>query len=310
MKKLVLSLVVPLFFCGCIDRDYDLSEVDSDNIAIGGDASEFRFPLATIVVGVRDLRADASDVRAVFEEVDVWVPSTLPGNAEYVDIVRLSDDGVYLDAMLNALVEEMRSPGSKKMDEVVDLIWRDPAYRHRFAALIPSDSEELFKTAFREAFVRQNEIGVQLRQTILVMAREFLEDIRIDPVSYTADLGLSDDVVDMLSENIDPEGTFDPVNTLSLYGEVVCGLPVSFTLSPVFSGANVAVTPFLIEPNKMVDVPETMLFREDARSMLDAFSLDMSFVPQRYYPRSWDDGGQTIRLTLHLKKRGGLSMNL
>lgn len=49
-----------------------------------------------------------------FDEVDIWLPTTLPGNAEWVDIVRLSSDGTYLDGMLEALIDEMLVPGSKK----------------------------------------------------------------------------------------------------------------------------------------------------------------------------------------------------
>ena len=73
----------------------------------------------------------SADIRAIFDEVDIWLPTTLPGNAEWVDIVRLSSDGTYLDGMLEALIDEMLVPGSKKMDEVVDLIWSNEGYRER-----------------------------------------------------------------------------------------------------------------------------------------------------------------------------------
>ena len=68
--------------------------------------------------------------------------------------------------MLEALIDEMLVPGSKKMDEVVDLIWSNEGYRERFTALIPADSEELFKAEFKKFFGEDNEAGEALRDTM------------------------------------------------------------------------------------------------------------------------------------------------
>lgn len=50
------------------------------------------------------------------------------------------------------------------MDEVVDLIWSNEVYRERFTALIPADSEELFKAEFKEFFGEDNEAGEALQR--------------------------------------------------------------------------------------------------------------------------------------------------
>lgn len=120
------------------------------------------------------------------------------------------------------------------MDEVVDLIWSNEGYRERFTALIPADSEELFKAEFKKFFGEDNEAGEALRDTMGELAREFLSQIKINTITYNATLDVDDDLIDMLADNLDPEGTVDPVNTLDLYGEVRSSLPVSFEVAAIF----------------------------------------------------------------------------
>ncbi len=156
--KNFLSLLCILSFCIGCDKAYDLNKIESGDVTIGNDQSEWIMPLAQITVGMDELQDGSADIRAIFDEVDIWLPTTLPGNAEWVDIVRLSSDGTYLDGMLEALIDEMLVPGSKKMDEVVDLIWSNEGYRERFTALIPADSEELFKAELLNSTCKCNRI--------------------------------------------------------------------------------------------------------------------------------------------------------
>ena len=252
--KNFLSLLCILSLCFGCDKAYDLNKIESGDVTIGNDQSEWIMPLAQITVGMDELQDGSADIRAIFDEVDIWLPTTLPGNAEWVDIVRLSSDGTYLDGMLEALIDEMLVPGSKKMDEVVDLIWSNEGYRERFTALIPADSEELFKAEFKKFFGEDNEAGEALRDTMGELAREFLSQIKINTITYNATLDVDDDLIDMLADNLDPEGTVDPVNTLDLYGEVRSSLPVSFEVAADFSETNVAIAPFLVEPDEENDI--------------------------------------------------------
>lgn len=309
MKKLLPLLCVLAFCAGC-DKAYDLNKIESDDVTIGNDDSKWTMPLAKITVGMDELQDGSSDIRAIFNEVDTWLPTTLPGNADYVDIVRLSNDEPYLDGILDALIDEMLVPGSEKMDEVVDLIWSNETYRERFTTLIPGDSEELFKAAFKEIFGEDDEAGEALRDTMGDLVREFLSDIKINAISYDATLDVGSDVIDMLADNLDPEGTVDPVNTLDLYGEVTSSLPVSFLVSADFSETNVAIAPFLVEPDETNDISSTRLYKEDIETLFSFFELNVDFTPQKYYPRIGFNDDQSIRMTLHLVKRGGLSLKL
>ena len=309
MKNFLFLLCILSLCFGC-DKAYDLNKIESGDVTIGNDQSEWIMPLAQITVGMDELQDGSADIRAISDEVDIWLPTTLPGNAEWVDIVRLSSDGTYLDGMLEALIDEMLVPGSKKMDEVVDLIWSNEVYRERFTALIPADSEELFKAEFKEFFGEDNEAGEALRDTMGELAREFLSQIKINTITYNATLDVGDDLIDMLADNLDPEGTVNPVNTLDLYGEVWSSLPVSFEVAADFSETNVAIAPFLVEPDEENDIASVRLYENDIRSLFSFFELNVDFMPQKYYPRIGFSDSQSIRMTLHLKKRGGLNLNL
>ncbi|MDE5707402.1 MAG: hypothetical protein K2H69_04450 [Alistipes sp.] len=293
---------------GCVDAEYDLDKIDADDIAIGGDDSRFLMPLASIRIGAEELGAGGTGIVAICDEIDIWLPTTLPGDADHVDLVRFSDDADYRDSLLDGLIAEMRDPASAKMSAMVDLLWRTPGYRMRFVDLVPSGEEAQFKRSFEELF-RSGEAGGLLEERLCELAGDFLGDVAIDPVAYAADLGLGDDVIDMLCENLDPLGTADPVNVLVLYGEVESLLPVAFRLAPVFPGPDVATAPFEVSPAVAAQLPETLFFREQVRPLLESFGVRLSFDPLRYYPGEGLREGQEIRVRLRLKKLGGLSLN-
>ena len=132
----------------------------------------------------------------------------------------------------------------------------------------------------------------------------------INTITYNATLDVDDDLIDMLADNLDPEGTVDPVNTLDLYREVRSSLPVSFEVAADFSETNVAIAPFLVEPDEENDIAPVRLYKDDIRSLFSFFELNGDFMPQKYYPRIGFSDSQSIRMMLHLKKRGGLNLNL
>ena len=55
MRKLFLPILAGALLTACIDKDYDLENVDTDNIAIGGDDSKFEVPLARVLVTLEDI---------------------------------------------------------------------------------------------------------------------------------------------------------------------------------------------------------------------------------------------------------------
>lgn len=92
-----MRLFLSLFLFGmlatsCIDKDYDLSEIDTDGVVIG---DEFRLPLATVTVGMSELSKGDTDIKALFDEADIWLPSPLPGGEKSVDLQKIQDTPSY-----------------------------------------------------------------------------------------------------------------------------------------------------------------------------------------------------------------------
>lgn len=85
-----MRFILPLFLFGmlatsCIDNNYDLSEIDTDGVVIG---DEFRLPLATVTVSMSELGKDGTDIKALFDEADIWLPSPRCPQAENTWIFR------------------------------------------------------------------------------------------------------------------------------------------------------------------------------------------------------------------------------
>lgn len=310
MKKIFTLLCVALAAVSCIDDDYDLGKVETGNITIGGDQTAFEMPLAQIVIGMTELRNGSSDVKAIFEEADIWLPSTLPGGTAYADIRRLtSASDSYLDQTVDLLFDEMAA-SQAKMDEVTDLIWRTPEYRNRFSEVISADEEALFKALFREYF-SDEETGKVLRDLSGELARDYLSGIRVETVNYRI-------------EGIDPRQrrgghargqprprrTADPRNTLQIYGSVTSALPLSLQTSPTFTGTAIRMEPFAVGPDEQNVVPETRLYEQDLRQVIDDVEIVLPLELLRYYPDQSFDEQQQLVLKLHLRKRGGLSIDL
>ena len=114
----------------------------------------------------------------------------------------------------------------------------------------------------------------------------------------------------MLVDNLDPEGTADPRNTLQIYGSVTSALPLSLQTSPTFTGTAIRMEPFAVGPDEQNVVPETRLYEQDLRQVIDDVEIVLPLELLRYYPDQSFDEQQQLVLKLHLRKRGGLSIDL
>ncbi len=310
MKKILLLLTVAVCSVGCIDDDYDLTRIDSSDVTIGTEESRFTMPLATIYVGTAQLQDGSSDLQSIFDEVEIWIPSTLPDGANYIDMVRLSGDNEYINTLLTALIDEMLQPGSTKLDAIATLIWSNPNYRDHFASWLPTVSEAEFLAAFKSSFGADDAVGAALQGATRTLAREFLVNIQLLPVYYQAALNLSEDTISMLTDNLDAADEPNPTSALYLLGEVTCDLAVSFQVSVLFESAGVTVPAFDIERNVQTDIPQTRFFAEEAKSLMRDFRVRVDYMPLRYYPGVGFHEGQNIRMALRLAKTGSLTLNL
>ena len=308
MRKFLPFLFAAALASSCIDNAYDLSNVNTDDVTIGDEDSEYRLPLATVYVSMSELKEGGADIKTLFDEADIWLPSPLPGNAAYVDLRELQNIPDTITPLLQALIDQMMDDDAK-IAAVADLLAEK--YLSTFLPLPPPDTDPAnFKPVFIEAFRNMPMLHDRLSNEVKSLAGNYLTDLKVQDVTY--DIGKIDigsDVVDMLCENLDSEGTPNPRNTLHLYGSITSALPVSLRIVPYFSPTNVRFD-VTVEPGRTNEIRETQLFESDLRQIIEGAEIILPVSLEKYYPGYDFSSGQQIVITLRLIKRGGLKLNL
>lgn len=321
MRKFFLLLLTGALFTACIDKDYDLENIETDNVTIGGDESKFEIPLAKVLVTLADIANGDVNIQELCEKADKWLPSNLPGNADYVDLTQLTLHS-YTDGIFDALIAEMQSTPSK-LDEVTDMIWDD--YRDVFASILgvsPSpENEALFKTAFKTVYDTDYQV---LNEVKSQFSGYLTEDLNVEPIDYNIGrVDISDDVVDMIADNLDPEGSGSSKNSLYLAGEIASKLPLSLYLEPELKSVPEDGSPattilkFDIEvdatkgTNEIKDSEKTRLYAEGLRQLLNNAAISIPVTLEKYYPgKGFETGKSQIEIKLYLIKNGGLKLDI
>lgn len=302
MKKILpLYLLCGICATACVDESYDLNKIDTGNIAIGDESSRFEIPLVKVLVGMDNLNSDdQTPIDELFNEADTWLPTQLPDqdeNGPFIFVQRLTDDA--------------------KLDDVATLL--SERYYDSFASLLPGVTPENFKETFKEAFRNNEMLHEQLVGQVELLASNYLStlEVNLSGLSYDIEhIDISDEIIDMLTDNLDPEGTPDSRNTLHIAGTIDNKLPLSLTATPVLTPTDVTFTADIAANRDGNEFPETQLFAEDLRTIVRGITIDISVVLDKYYPgkgferRSDADEQTQLQIDLHLIKRGGLKFDL
>lgn len=308
MRKLFLLFSIGVLLSACVDKDYNLSDLDTDGVTIGGDGSEFRIPLATVTIRMDELGEGADNIEDIFDEADIWLPAQLPDKKNYVDIQALQNDPDYTEKVLDGLIDQMLVD-EDKLGAVAKLL--SEKYIDTFLNLLPpgtqpSDFIPVFTTVFRSNPSLREELSGKVREE----GHDYLSQMSVQDIRY--DIGridLSSDVVDMLVKNLDAESVSEQKNTLHIYGSITSALPVSLTLLPRFSptDVNFSVT---VTPDQESEIPATQLYADDLRQIIDGAEILVPVTLERYFPGTAFSPDQTITINLRLLKRGGLKLDI
>lgn len=311
MRKLILLLLSGVLSTACVDKDYDLGNIDTDNIAIGDEGSQFRIPLVTVLVSKDEIKNNDGDIEKIFREADIWFPTQLPDD-KFVDLVKLQNEPAYVNTLLRTLREEMQTSDAK-LASVVDLVW--DKYAADFLPLLnlTAPDEQTFKTAFKTAYRNDASLRERLADEVSALARTYLTgSLGIDQLEYeVGHIDISNDIVDMLADNLDPEGTPNARNTLFLYGQITSGLPLSLLLDPSFSPTEITFQVGVGADKASNDIPQTQLFAEDLRQIVEGITIRIPVTLTEYYPgKGFSDDQYQIVISLSLLKNGGLKLDI
>ncbi len=306
MKYLLLLLLGGALMTSCIDDAYDLSNIESDDVTIGDENSEFRAPLAVIHVGMDELGSGSTGIADLCAEADIWLPSDLDGG--YVDLERLSSDQTYLYALLDELTAEMLASPAK-LEAVATLIYG----KYRSQIDIPgADNVDLatYVVLFGEA-MRNDAASAAIIAQVRGLAGGYLVDLEIDELDYHVDhIDLDADVIDMITGNIDPEAKPGEKNSLCIYGSIRSELPIALNIRPVLLPTMVAFDIDVEGRGAENAIPETLILASDLESIVNGMTVRIPVLLKRYYPAAgFSSAEEQLTLDLRLVKRGGLTFD-
>lgn len=321
-----LFKIISFCFCvavlsSCIDTDFNLSEIDTDDITIGNNDSEFLMPLASIRISSEDIGQnigeDEVSIKELYDEVSVWFPSTLPDNADYVDIARLMSDEQYTRKIFDALYNELLNDIDKRTSICEYVVHK---HRQQLVDLWLNDSNPIIKVLAQEFNKLSDSEAVYFLSGVIVTYADFiknmfyglatadidclaLNDVDVDIPS----LEISSDIEDMLSENLDPASVTNPINAIYIYGYVESDFPFQFLLSPIIENTMIVLGDILIDKGK-TDINEIRIYKEDIQTLFNGSHFNMPIVVERYYPYIGYDDTSAITLHLYVRKTGGLKI--
>ena len=224
----------------------------------------------------------------------------------------MQNEPAYVNTLLRTLREEMQTSDAK-LASVVNLVW--DKYAADFLPLLnlTAPDEQTFKTAFKTAYRNDASLRERLADEVSALARTYLTgSLGIDQLEYeVGHIDISSDIVDMLADNLDPEGTPNARNTLFLYGQITSGLPLSLRLDPRLSPTEVTFQVEVGVDKTSNDIPETQLFAEDLRQIVEGITIRIPVTLTEYYPgKGFSDDQYQIVISLSLLKNGGLKLDI
>lgn len=112
-----------------------------------------------------ELSKEGTDIKALFDEADIWLPSPLPAGGKYVDLQKIQHTPSYIDELLDELIEQMKRSDAK-INAVADLLY--DKYLGTFLPLLPpntdpKDFKQVFITMFRATTGLQEELAGEVR---------------------------------------------------------------------------------------------------------------------------------------------------
>ncbi len=235
MRKLILLLLSGMLSTACVDKDYDLGNIDTDNIAIGDEGVAVPHPAGQ---GARlegrdqkQRRQHRRDLPRSRHLVSSQLPDGKIRRPRQIAGQRRSDVRKHT---VRTLREEMQASDAK-LASVVDLVWGQ--IRRGISAASQPDGSPTSKPSRQHSKPPTATTHCQANgfaDEVSALARTYLTDsARIDQLEYeVGHIDISSDIVDMLADNLDPEGTPNAGTRCSSTARSPADCPFQLLLDP------------------------------------------------------------------------------
>ena len=323
MKKLFILIVMSIGFIliSCIDSKYDLSQIESDGIAIGNNDSEFLMPLVNIKFQASNFNASTEDdmsISGLQEQINVWLPAQLPNNASYVDIQKLANNKEYKQALLDNLYAEMQRDENKRKEVCKYVIAEHKptvieALRNSSNAVVAAAALQINRISDTEAVDLLSNLFITYPTDVKNILNDISDEDLIDNVEIENVLvdipafDISDDVLDMLVDNLDGDNVTSPINALYLFGTINSNFPFLFKVNPTIYNTRINFGELSID-NGSTKINDIRVFRGDFEKMSSGSQLVMPVILEKYYPNIDINDNTQLDISISLRKTGGLNL--
>ncbi len=318
----IIVLSVACFLTACIDEQYDLTNLKSDGMAIGSDTSEFLMPLVTVKFSPSDINQNSnegmSSITELREQINVWLPASLPNDVDYIDIKALGNSPDYRTTILEALFEEMTVDAQKRL-QVCEYVME--TYAGLFIEALAESSNPALVIASSQISKLPSDEGASILAQLFMtfpndvqailhdISTEDLIEINLDDVmTEIPSLDISEDIEAMLSDNLDPSTVENAINALYLFGEATSSFPFQIHIQPAIQYTQINLGEICIDYNTASTIQETRIYREDLQILFNGSQLVMPISLDRYYPYKEFNDDSEISISLSLRKTGGLKI--
>lgn len=298
MKKVLFFAAALILASSCVDEGFDLSEVVTDDMAIGSNESTFKIPLANITVKADAISGEDGSLESILRDADLLIPA----NFDKLDL-----QNVPADAFVGELFDNLRNDGGLRRD--VGEFLQDSEYREAVVPTLPAelrglDLAEVFSDHFEVLYARQ-----ELRDEMARIIRQYLGSINDTMPSVDVEMdgfGIEENMIDMLT------GTGE----IRLYGTVANKMPLDGKAVLVLA-KNDGSDETIVRLELPLDYTDSskdfsVTIGNDAlRSMTGYMQMHVALDLASYYPRKplSEADGTVLKLALKLEKKGGLNIS-
>lgn len=312
---------IGFIFISCIDSKYDLSQIESDGVAIGNNDSEFLMPLVNIKFQASNFSVSTEDdmsISGLQDQINVWLPAQLPNNASYVDIQQLANNKEYKQSLLDNLYAEMQRDENKR-NEVCKYVIAEyksnviESLRNSSNAVVAAAASQINRISDTEAVNLLSNLFISYPTDIKNIFNDISDEDLIDNVEIEnvlvdiPALDISDDVLDMLVDNLDGDNVTSPINALYLFGTIDSNFPFLFKVNPTIYSTRINFGELSID-NGITKINDIRVFRSDFEKLSNGSQLVMPIILEKYYPNIDINDNTQLNISISLRKTGGLNL--
>lgn len=303
----------------CVNSDYDLNNLNTDDTTLGGQDATIEIPLVTTTLTLNDL-IDNNTTRAIdyddltideildlFDQIKVLLPSDLL-DGDLIDLIRLGEypEDSYLRDIIKTLFIEL-STNDEKLGNVTDIIW-DNYVEYIDPECIDISSRDNMLKDFKRILSQVDSDSIEESQEyedLLVEIADLLSEYLLshldEDTDVKVDLGdLSDSDETASLSDIFLGGSEQIVKTITLLVDAKSTLNVGIEVNIKCENTDIDST-ISIEPNGELNDYKINISTEDLKTLLSGKSeLNISGHLTTLDPNAKVDKDSGITITTSL----------